>query len=121
MIDGRHALGAWGENEAVRFLENLGFVTLERNVRTRYGELDIIARDGSTLVFVEVRTKSHTTYGHPFETIDRKKQKKLVGMARWYLHSRRLGEATECRFDAVAVIGGDAGGCTIEHIRNVIS
>ena len=121
MVDSRHVLGAWGEDEAVRFLENLGFVTLERNVRTRYGELDIIARDGSTLVFIEVRTKSHAIFGHPFETIDLKKQKKLVGMARWYLYSRRLGEATECRFDAVAVIGSESGGWTIEHIRNVIS
>ncbi|HOY67466.1 MAG TPA: YraN family protein [Candidatus Ozemobacteraceae bacterium] len=120
MTDRRHQLGAWGEAVAARFLEERGFVILERNVRTRYGELDIVAREGETLVFIEVRTKSHTTFGHPFETIDGRKIRKLQGMARWYLHARRLGEGTACRFDAVAVIGSEER-CDIEHLRNVIS
>lgn len=120
MTDKRHLLGAWGEAEAARFLETHGFNILERNVRTRYGELDIVARDGSVLVFIEVRTKTRTTHGHPFETIDQRKQRKLIGMARWYLQARNLGENVDCRFDAVAVVGSESAGCTIEHLKNVI-
>ncbi|HEY9069119.1 MAG TPA: YraN family protein [Candidatus Ozemobacteraceae bacterium] len=121
MTDGRHLLGAWGEAAAARFLEEKGFVILERNVRTRYGELDLVARDGDVLVFVEVRTKSHTVFGHPFETIDRRKIHKLQGMARWYLQARSLGSGVTCRFDAVAVVGTPETACSIEHLRNVIS
>lgn len=120
MTDRRHQLGAWGESEAARFLEMLGYSIVERNVRTRYGELDIVARDGSVLVFVEVRTKSKTTHGHPLETIDSRKQKKLIGMARWYLHARNLGETVDCRFDAVAIVGGETAGYVIEHLKNVL-
>lgn len=120
MTDRRHQLGAWGETEAARFLELLGYVVVERNVRTRYGELDIVARDGAVLVFVEVRTKSKTTHGHPFETIDYRKQKKLIGMARWYLHARNIGDTVDCRFDAVAVVGEPRAGHVIEHLKNVL-
>lgn len=120
VTDERHLLGAWGETVAARFLESQGFVILERNVRTQYGELDIIARDDSVLVFIEVRTKSRTVHGHPFETIDHRKQKKLIGMARWYLQARKLGENVDCRFDAVAVVGTETTGHTIEHLKNVI-
>lgn len=120
MTDRRHQLGAWGESEAARFLETLGYSIVERNVRTRYGELDIVARDGSVLVFVEVRTKSKATHGHPFETIGPRKQKKLIGMARWYLHARNIGDTVDCRFDAVAVVCDEPGTWVVEHLKNVL-
>lgn len=120
MTDRRHQLGAWGESEAARFLEMLGYSIVERNVRTRYGELDIVARDGSVLVFVEVRTKSTTLHGHPFETIDVRKQKKLIGMARWYLYARNLGDTVDCRFDAIAVVCEEPGSWVVEHLKNVL-
>ena len=120
MTEARHALGVWGEDVAASFLEKHGFVVLERNVRTRYGELDIVARDGEELVFVEVRTKSHIKFGHPFETIGPKKIFKLRNMARWYLQARKLGESVLCRFDAIAIVGSPESTYSIEHIRNVV-
>lgn len=98
----RKELGAIGEEAAVRLLRRRGYRIRERNVRCPMGELDVVAEDGGTLVFVEVKTRSTVEYGNPFESISPMKQRRLLRLAVYYLAARRLADRP-CRFDAVAV------------------
>lgn len=98
--------GAQGEEYAARLLKKARYKIIERNFRTPIGEIDIVARDGECLVFVEVRTRSSVVYGLPEETIDARKKERLHKAARWYLQKHRLGEIP-CRFDVVAVVRTD--------------
>jgi putative endonuclease len=93
-------------------------VILGRNVRTRYGELDLVARDGDTVVFVEVRSRTQTAHGDPLETVSRAKQGRVTRMARWYLAAHHLPADTYCRFDVVGVVF--APGCPpqVTHVVN---
>lgn len=110
------ALGAAGENAAVRALEREGYVILARGYRTRAGELDIVARDGACLVFVEVKTRADLACGHPAEAVTPRKQRKLIAMALDYLVRNDVREGS-CRFDVVAVVLADSGE-RVEIIRD---
>jgi putative endonuclease len=94
--------GAEGEERAVRALKKSRYKIVKRNFRTPAGEIDIVARDGKCLVFVEVRTRSSVEFGLPQETILARKRKRLCNAARWYMQKNRI-EDGECRFDVVAV------------------
>ena len=103
METGRHiALGADGEDLACAELERRGYVILERRYRTRAGEIDIVARHGDVLVFVEVKTRQSGRCGSPAEAVTRTKRRRLALMAGDYL-ARRRPRAAGCRFDVVAV------------------
>jgi len=95
--------GPQGEDIAVSFLEEQGYVVLVRNYRQRFGEIDIVAEDGGVLVFIEVKTRKNNRYGSPFEAVDSRKQKKLSMMAQDYI-SRNKMEDRAARFDVVAVL-----------------
>ncbi|NOY52399.1 MAG: YraN family protein [Deltaproteobacteria bacterium] len=95
-------LGKFGENRAVRYLQQEGFEILRRNYRTPFGEIDIIAREEETLVFVEVKTRSTNTFGMPQEAVNRRKQRQLIRTAQAYLNEAG-GELPPCRFDVIAV------------------
>lgn len=99
----RQELGKLGEDLAVGELERRGYAVLARRFRTRYGEIDIIARDGGTLVFVEVKARESAEFGTAAEAVTRWKQRRLVRMAGYYL-SGLLGEPPACRFDVVAIM-----------------
>jgi len=81
-------------------LVRLGYRIIERNCRSRWGELDLVAYDGDTLVFVEVKARRSLEFGEPAYAVDRRKQSRLIRLAERYLSRRRLGEPT-CRFDVV--------------------
>ena len=118
-MPGYHHLrrGKTGEDLACRELRRRGYVILDRRYRTRVGELDIIARDKRTLVFVEVKTRSSARYGHPFEAVTSIKQRKLVAMAQDYLgKTGQWGESY--RFDLAAVVVSVAGRAHVEVVRN---
>lgn len=100
--DHRRALGRRGEDLAAAYLVSLGFEVVGRNVRTRYGELDIVAREGETLVFVEVRSRRDDRLGSPEESVDARKQAKLVALAEAYLATLPESPAA-CRIDVVVV------------------
>ena len=100
--DRRRALGRRGEDLAAGYLAELGFEILGRNVRTRYGELDIVARERETLVFVEVRARRDDRLGSPEESVDARKQAKLVALAEAYLATLPEPPAA-CRIDVVVV------------------
>ena len=100
----RQALGIRGENLAVAELERRGYAILARRYRTRHGEIDIVARDGETVVFVEVKAKDTAEFGSAAEAVDARKQRRIVSMAVDYLARNRLTNRA-CRFDVVAIDG----------------
>lgn len=113
--DGRRQLGREGEEAAARYLQKRGFLIMERGYRRLRGEIDIIARDGDTLVFVEVKTRTSPEHGWPEESVTRSKQHQIRKIAESYLSDRRLGTPF-CRFDVMAVDVDDAGTMDIRHI-----
>ncbi len=100
--DHRQSLGKLGENLACAALEQRGYAIVARRYRTRAGEIDIVARDGETTVFVEVKARAGDAFGGGAEAITRWKQRRLTLMALDYLARHRL-EDTPCRFDVVTV------------------
>lgn len=104
-MDPRKVFGASGEDAAVRELTRRGYQILERNVRARFGELDVVARDGPTLCFVEIKARHSAAFGLPQEAVTRRKQQHLVRLAQWYLKARRL-TGVSARFDVVALLMG---------------
>ena len=103
----RQALGKWGEDLAVAELERRGYAVLTRRYRTRHGEIDIVARDGETIVFVEVKAKETVEFGSAAAAVTIRKQRRVVAMAVDYLARNRL-TACPCRFDVVAIDGAGA-------------
>lgn len=101
MKDARRKLGQLGENLAANYLERRGYVIRQRNYRCPVGELDIVAKDGDCLVFVEVRTRRGREYGTPEESITAAKQTKLVEVAQTYLQEHDW--PGDWRIDVVAV------------------
>jgi putative endonuclease len=99
--------GAAGEAAALRHLQGLGYVILDRNFRTRMGEVDIVARDGATTVFVEVKRREASGHGAAVEFVGPSKMRRVVKAARFYAAKNGLTE-TLIRFDVIAidVIGG---------------
>ena len=100
----RQALGKQGEDRAVAELARRGYAVLARRYRTRHGEIDIVARDGETIVFVEVKAKETAECGTAAEAVTVRKQRKVVSMAVDYLARNRL-TSKPCRFDVVAIDG----------------
>ncbi|MGD9855326.1 MAG: YraN family protein [Planctomycetaceae bacterium] len=110
-------MGNRGERAAARFLRRHGFRILARQSRSRIGEIDLIALDGDTVVFVEVKTRSSHTAGHPSEAVTFSKQRQLTRAALAWLKRRRLLNQRG-RFDVVAITWSDSGPPQIEHYRN---
>jgi putative endonuclease len=105
--------GDAAEEQARLHLERGGLRTLARNVRSRFGEIDLIMQDDQTLVFVEVRYRSSSRFGGAFASVDRKKQRRLIATALSYLQQHP--HDGPCRFDVVA-IGEAANG--VEWLKN---
>jgi putative endonuclease len=98
--------GEEAEELAARFLAGQGLEILARNYRTRFGEVDLVARDGATLVFVEVRQRSWGAFGGAAGSVDGRKQRRIVAAARHYL--ARLRAEPACRFDVITLQGRPA-------------
>jgi len=96
------SLGQRGERAAAAYLKRKGYRILARGDRTGPGELDLVALDGRTIVFVEVKTRHSAEMGHPVEAVDRAKQRRLTRLAVAWLKRRRLLESP-ARFDIVAI------------------
>ena len=102
-------LGAKGEEIAVRYLKSRGYRIIERNYRIRLGEIDIIAEQGNDLVFIEVKTRSGTHFGSPFDSITIQKQMQLSKVALEYINKQGCNNRP-ARFDVVGIefqVGGN--------------
>jgi len=102
MDDSRKQLGDAGERQAEDLLRRARYVILERNYRCLLGEVDLIALDGTTVVFVEVKTRTQSQFGSPLDAVDRRKQRQLQRVANYYLSRHRLHDRN-ARFDVVAI------------------
>ena len=109
-------LGVPGEDMAVAFLEKRGLRIVERNYRCRLGEIDLIARDGATTVFVEVRKRKSSAFGGAAGSITGAKRMKLIRAAQHYIS--RLSTPPQCRFDALLIEGDPP---RIDWIRDAFS
>lgn len=90
-----------------KHLKNKGLKVIERNFNSRYGEIDLIMLDGDTLAFIEVRFRANTAHGSGAETVDYRKQQKIIKTAQFFLQQSKKYQQLNCRFDVVSV--------TLEH------
>ena len=110
-------IGKRGEDAAARFLENNGYEILERNWKCEYGEADIIAMEGTTLVFVEVKTRSNEKHGFPEDAITPKKRKKYEQIAHVYLSQTDFVDI-RVRFDVMALLVAGKNRAFLRHHVN---
>lgn len=112
-----HARGRNAEAQAARFLETRGLAILARNYRTRAGEIDLIARDGEYVVFVEVRARRSAAFGTPAETVGARKRARLASAAAHYLLTSTGTRPPPCRFDVVSISGTEPA-ARVEWLRD---
>jgi putative endonuclease len=112
----KNVVGQYGEDLAARYLSANGFVVLERNWRCKLGEIDIVAREGSTLVICEVKTRRGLNYGSPLESITYRKLTTLRKLAGHWLRSHELRPAA-IRIDIIAILFDQNTPPSIDHVR----
>ena len=118
--DPRRSLGQWGENLAAIHLESQGLTIIERNWRCRGGEIDLVARDGETIVFVEVKTRRGRDFGAPEEALTPRKAQKLLNLGQIYVAEHDQDD-TNWRIDLVAVELDERGRfLRCEHLPNAV-
>lgn len=117
---GRRAQGAECERAAERALASAGLVPLTRNAGYRLGELDLVMRDGDTLVFVEVRQRRSSDFGGALASVDRHKRRRLVRAAQLFLARHPALAQAPCRFDVVA-LSGEPARPDLEWVRNAFT
>ena len=100
------ALGIFGEKKAVKFLKKHKYKILDTNFTCVLGEVDIVAKDGEYLVFIEVKTRTTAMFGLPKEAVDEQKQRKIILVASYYQKVKRMLD-TPVRFDVVQVLDGE--------------
>ena len=110
-------LGTWGEEQAAHYLERKGFLMVERDWKSGHRDIDLIAVDGDTVVFVEVKTRRNRLYGEPEEAVDYHKLQSLRIAINHYIQYHRIN--SEVRFDIITVVGMIGREPEIDHIKNV--
>ena len=115
MEDRRKTAGNYGENAAVGYLASKGYKMVAQNFRHAGGEIDIVARDGGVLVFVEVKYRKQLNFGRPAEDVGVAKRKAIITAAYAYLYENDLHDIS-CRFDVIEVFGREL--LEINHIEN---
>lgn len=113
----KQILGKYGEDLAAQYLVDRGYEILDRNWRCPIGEIDLIAKDKSRFVFIEVKTRNGTGFGHPFEAITPLKMSRMRRLvAHWCIQHEKAG--VQVRLDAIAVLI-KSGKVAIEHLKQV--
>ena len=110
--------GKDAETRAWHYLQARGLQLLQRNYRSKRGEIDLVMQDADSLVFVEVRYRRQTQFGSALESVDRRKQARLVACARHYMQAYPEVASQPCRFDVVSINGSPG---TIEWVRNAFT
>ena len=114
----KDALGRYGERVAAEHLVAAGLVVLETNWRCAQGEIDIVARDGDVLVICEVKTRSSTSHGTPFEAVTQRKLHRLERLGIAWMQARSV-RPRRMRVDVVSVLRPPTGRVVIEHVRGL--
>lgn len=114
----KQALGAYGETLAARYLVGQGMVLLDRNWRCEAGEIDLVLRDGDTLVVCEVKTRSSLRYGTPHEAVGETKLDRLRRLAVRWIEERGVA-VRDIRIDLVAIVRPRRGASVLEHVRGI--
>lgn len=109
--------GKWGEKLAAAYLCEKGLKVVEKNVRSPFGEIDLVCSQGKELVIVEVKTRSSRVFGYPEEAVTRNKQHKLKQLAEWYW--RRVPQYRNVRVDVVAIMVLPDSEAQIEHLVGI--
>lgn len=116
----RQRVGKWGEDLAARYLSQKGYLILARNVRTEYGEIDIVAQRDQTMVFVEVKTRTNRDFGYPETALTEKKKSHLLKAIQAYLQKEN-SEPTAWQVDVLAIQREKGGETLIEHFENALT
>lgn len=115
-VRAKDGVGRYGEDVAVRHLQDAGLTIVARNWRCKAGELDVVAVEGPVLVFCEVKTRSTADFGSPAEAVGPVKARRIRGLARqWLLDCG--GWPGDLRFDVVSVVRQPRGAASVEHLR----
>lgn len=112
----QQTIGSLGEETATVFLQKSGYIILERNWRFRKAEIDIIAKDGEVLVFVEVKAKSYTYFGAPEESVSSYKENLIIDAAHQYMI--KIGHDWEIRFDIISIVFDKSKDASITHFKD---
>ena len=112
----QQTIGNLGEEKATLFLQEIGYKILERNWRFRKAEIDIIAKDGEVLVFVEVKAKSYTYFGAPEESVSAYKENLIIDAAHQYM--LKIGHDWEIRFDIISIVFDKNKNASITHYKD---
>ena len=113
--------GQYAENLALNYLQEQGLTRLQENFSCKHGEIDLIMRDNEFIVFIEVRYRKKTQFGHPLETINYAKQKKIIKTIQFFLIKNPQFNQLACRIDAVALNSQDQSRqVQIDWIKNAI-
>lgn len=115
MQKSKRDVGNYGENVAAGYLAGKGYAVLEKNYKRGHGEIDIIARDGEYIVFIEVKYRKNLSVGEPREAVTRAKQRAIIGAALYYIAENSL-DSCDFRFDVIEVFGKEL--LDINHIEN---
>jgi len=116
MVDTRKKLGNRGEKIAAKVLRKQGYRIIEKNYHSRLGEIDIVAKEDESIVFVEVKTRCSTDFGLPEEALSYDKKRRLSKLALGYLAHRRIKD-TNCRFDVVSILMDNKKVSKVKHIE----
>lgn len=113
-------LGKWGEVKALAFLTELGFIVLDRNVKLRKNEIDLVVIDNVTqeIVVVEVKTRQTAEIGPPWKAVTRAKQRQIIHVANWLVKERQIDR--DVRFDIISIVHNTFR-TEIEHLRNAFA
>jgi len=112
----QQTIGNLGEEKATLFLQEIGYQILERNWRFSKAEIDIIAKDGEVLVFVEVKSKSYTFFGAPEESVSAYKENLIIDAAHQYM--LKIGHDWEIRFDIISIVFDKNKNASITHYKD---
>lgn len=110
-------LGKWGEDLAADYLQRKGYTIIERDWKSGRRDLDIVAKNGNVIVFVEVKTRRNSLYGQPEEAVDYRKLQSLQQAINHYIKFRHISQ--EVRFDIISIVGTIGAEPDIQHIQDV--
>ncbi|MCF0149779.1 MAG: YraN family protein [Firmicutes bacterium] len=116
----KQKLGAWGEEQACRWLKKQGWTIAARNVTTPFGEIDIIARKRGCISFIEVKTRSSCVYGWPCQAVDRKKQRRLWLSAEFFIKCNPWAASLQQQMDIIEILVQEKG-TYVRHLENAFS